>query len=110
MVDHLTQTHNASSPRSSEQESTPQGDIAALHGTVMKCMGRTYQVTVPDTATAVTIIDVTDITHPTLLGTALPDSTGTWQVSTARCLGSTRARDLLHAAALLHEAARPRPQ
>ncbi|WP_259470520.1 hypothetical protein [Streptomyces sp. 1114.5] len=31
-------------------------------------MGRTYRVTVPDTATAFTITDVTDITRPALLG------------------------------------------
>ncbi|MFJ3220230.1 hypothetical protein ACIPLC_30460 [Kitasatospora sp. NPDC086801] len=110
MADHLTQNHNAPSPRPPGQENAPQGDIAALHGTVVKCMGRTYQVTVPDTAAAVTITDVTDITRPALLGTALPDDAGTWQVSTARQPCSTRARDLLHAAALLHEAACPRPR
>ena len=76
-------------------------DEVTSRTTVVKCMGRTYGAT--STQRAVTISDITDITHPVPLGTALLDGTGAWEVRSIGGRSLTSARDLLHAVAVLRE-------
>jgi hypothetical protein len=67
--------------------------------TAVKCMGRTYGVTA--IGGAISISDLTDITHPVLLGTARANNSGRWEIHTA-CGGYlTETDELLHAVAEL---------
>jgi hypothetical protein len=67
------------------------------HGTVVKCMGRTFSATAADDE--VTITDITDITRPVRLGTARErDTDGRWRI-----VGSN-GRDILTTASLLRAA------
>ncbi len=80
-------------------------DEVTSRTTAVKCMGRTYGVTATDDV--ITIDDLSDITHPVLLGTARPNDSGTWEIRTACGTRLTETRDLLHAVAVLRRSTWP---
>jgi hypothetical protein len=80
------------------------GDVS-FKATVVKCMGRTY--TAAAAGGEVFITDVTDITRPTLLGTAYPaEGRATWNIVTVRGAHTTSTPDLLRAVSALADAHR----
>ncbi len=76
-------------------------DEVTSRTTVVKCMGRTYGAA--RARGAVAISDITDISRPVPLGTAVVDGTGAWEVRGVGGRGLASVRDLLHAVAVLRE-------
>jgi len=73
--------------------------------TVVKCMGRTYKAT--GAGGEVFVTDATDITRPSLLGTAHAAGDGRdWKITTVRGEHVLTTSDLLTAVAALGEAHR----
>jgi len=101
MTDQLNRAEEATCTRPPGPHRVLGLDEVTSRTTVVKCMGRTYGAT--SAQGTVAISDITDITRPVPLGTALPDGTGAWEVRGVGGRSLSPARDLLHAVAVLRE-------
>lgn len=76
------------------------------HGTVVKCMGRTFSAAAADGEVSIT--DVTDITRPVRLGVARePDAEGRWRIVGPNGWDVLTTSSLLRAAIALRQAVGP---
>ena len=76
------------------------------HGTVVKCMGRTFSAVAAEGV--VTITDVTDITRPVRLGVARErNADGRWRIVGANGRDILTSASLLRAAIALRQAVEP---
>jgi hypothetical protein len=81
-------------------------DEVSGHGTVVKCMGRTFSAMAADGE--VTIADITDITRPVRLGVARGrDTDGRWRIIGPDGRDILTTASLLRAATTLRQAAGP---